>query len=441
MKLFRILLLGIAFAFVILGCGILLCSIYLSDEPWYTLTPAYWCCFACLSIAGIFFALRQLAPKLKRLKPLFKKLAIGCGILLIVFALFLLEENVRGKIALHSYIRQLRAQGEKLTLAEIDLPNPAKEENGAPALVALTNQFHSLRKDCPFAIGGLTRTRLVAQGRGVVRTKQADLGVDHIPISYEPGEGPAPRRWNRGREAATNSPAPIQASWADLDEQTAKASNALVAVKTALAQPALNVEIDYTQGYEIQLRHLQATYDARNWLTLSALNDIHHRNLEAATENILTIAALMRFQEDERLVISQINRWQTGLVGLDMTWEALQAPGWTDEQLATLQRAWQKNGVIQDTGSALEMERLFRREQFQQVVHSPQWNEFLRHLVTFTQNGDSDYGLRERLSEVGDSIHFIAWRLAWVDQDELRALQRYQLLLDRTRSAIARRDW
>lgn len=97
--------------------------------------------------------------------------------------------------------------------------------------------------------------------------------------------------------------------------------------------------------------------------------------------------------------------------------------------------------MIQGTGSALEMERLFRREQFQQVVHFPQWNELLRYLVTFTQNRDSDYSPRERLSEVGDSIHFIAWRLAWVDQDELRALQRYQLLLDRTRNAIARRDW
>lgn len=349
-------LLGIAIAFTLLGCGILLRSAYLSftlgsfeygdfthysslgknpdtgevdfteyptgEAPWYSFIPVWWWAFACLCVAGICFALYRFGCSPKRLKPLFKKLAIGLSILLIAFALFLLEENIRGRIALHSYIRQLHSQGEKLTLAEIDLPKLPKERNGAPALVALTNQFTSLRKDCPFAVNALTRMRLVAQGRAVVRTEQRDLGVNRTSIiSSELRGGSAPRRWNRGREPenTTNFPAPPRASWADLEDQAAKASNTLGAVKMALAQPALNVEIDYTQGYDIRLRHLQATHDARNWLALSALNDIHHRNLEAAMENMLTIAALMRFQEDERLVISQITRWQTGLVGLDLT--------------------------------------------------------------------------------------------------------------------------
>ena len=327
-------------------------------------------------------------------------------------------------------------------MAEIDLPKPPKEGNGAPALIALTNQFNSLRKDCPFAIGALTRTLLVAQGRGMVRTEQWDLRVNRIVISSEPQGGPPPRRWNRGREPEdTNFPAPPRASWADLEEQAAKASNTLEAVKMALAQPTLNVEIDYARSYTIGLRHLQATRDATSWLALTALNDIHRRNFAAATKNILTIAALMRFQPDERFVDSQFTLWQTGLVGLDLTWEALQAPGCTNEPLAALQQTWQKDGVIQNTGFALEMERLFLRKQFEQVVHFPQWKELRRYLVIFAQTGDSHYSLRDRFSGVRAGIHVIAWKIAWADQDELRALQRYQLLLDRTRSAIARHDW
>ena len=52
-----------------------------------------------------------------------------------------LDARCRGRIALRSYIGRLRTQGEKLTLAEIELPKPPKDGNGPAALMALTNQF------------------------------------------------------------------------------------------------------------------------------------------------------------------------------------------------------------------------------------------------------------------------------------------------------------
>jgi len=43
--------------------------------------------------------------------------------------------------------------------------------------------------------------------------------------------------------------------------------------------------------------------------------------------------------------------------------------------------------------------------------------------------------------DIRESIRVLAWRLAWVDHDERRLLQRWQLLLERVRHGVARRAW
>jgi hypothetical protein len=49
--------------------------------------------------------------------------------------------------------------------------------------------------------------------------------------------------------------------------------------------------------------------------------------------------------------------------------------------------------------------------------------------------------LSEVIEYTSNNANALAWRLAWLDQDELRFLRRYQLLLDRARIAVARQDW
>ena len=417
------------------------------EGPWYIYISAWWLSFACFCISAICFALSGLASRIRRLKPPLKKLANIFGILILGLGVFLLEENVRGQIALYSYLRQLRSQGERLTLAEFDFPKPSKEANGATALVALTNQFNSLRQDYPIPINFLTTIRLVAPGRAIVRCRQPNLGVNRIEQSAVGGGGHG-RRGRRsttpnGNISAEEEPptnAPIRASWADLDEQVGKASKTLEEVREALAQPSLKVEIDYTQGIDVRLPHLQVTRAAGNWLALTVLDDLYHRDLDAATTNIIAIAALTRFQKDERLIISQTARWQVGLVGLNLTWEALQASGWTDEQLVTLQQTWRNTSVAEQTISAMEVERTFSRDYFEQARRFPKWNQLRISLLSYAQCG-CDGGYSAFISDFQDSIHAIAWRLAWLDQDELRFLQRSQLALTRTRDAAERRAW
>jgi hypothetical protein len=446
--------------FGILACAIFLRCYWLSvrlrdlthERPvwtwsWYDMLSTWRLGLIFFCIFAISFAFSGWARHLKRVVPLLKKLAVGAVVLSATLCIFLLEENIRGRIELHSYMRQLRARGEKLTLAEMSLPRPSTDQNALSALLALTNQFNALRKECPFPIDAtITRPRVVASGHAIVRSERPNLGVNRIPVSYETS---APsrvygRRMGRGEgeeETNTTFQAPVKADWTDLDGQIVKASNLLKEAQTLLSGHSLNMELDYTHGSNIRLPCLEVTRAIANWLALTALSEIHTRNLNAAAEDIVSIAELTHFGQEELLINFQIGRWQAGLTGLGVTWEALQRTGWTDDQLLALQRAWQEGSVIQSTVPALELERTLYRNYFKQARHFPAWREFRSGLFYDSRGGFPPSDLDELLSDLRDGANAVAWRLAWSDQDELRFLQQYELMLDQARRVVGRQNW
>jgi hypothetical protein len=82
------------------------------------------------------------------------------------------------------------------------------------------------------------------------------------------------------------------------------------------------------------------------WSSAAALSDLHERDLDAATQDILTIADLVPFLRNDRLL--QGTRVYIGQQALEMTWEALQATGWEDGQLSDLEKALERASVLSD---------------------------------------------------------------------------------------------
>jgi hypothetical protein len=468
MKLLRPILTGVGVAFGMLGCAILLRCLFLvlwlggweyadfthfdslgknaetgqvefteyhtGEGPWYAYFPAWGWGLACFGVSGVCFAANRFGNKLQRLRPILKKLAIGFAVLIAVLVLFILEENIRGRIALHSYLRELRAHGEKLTLADFDLPKPATENNGAPALLALTNQFESLRQSCPFEPGiAPMKLKFVMPGRALVRCEQPDLGINLRRRDKEEPSGSHPAETGMviGRGGRTNTFVFYTADWTDLQQQILRASNTLTQIRTALAQPALSASIDYSQGMDARLPHVNTVRAAAIWLAWAALNDLHQHNLPAATEDIATLVSFTRFQKDEKHLISQIVRQAIAEAGWTMTWEALQTNGWSDAQLNTLQQKWQSFSVIQELVPTAEMNRIFFRQLFRQQHHFPTWNEIR----------PGAYDWRELFDSIPESIRAVFWRLAWLEQDELHYLRRSQLMLDHARAAVSQGAW
>ncbi len=324
--------------------------------------------------------------------------------LLFLLALFILEENLRGRILLACYTAELRARGEKLTLTELALAQRPTDGRGVTELLALTNQFNALREECPFPVDAVWRLWPVGHGRAIARCRQPDLGVERLARGLWLEVKSFPMSTPAASSGRTNQPATAhRATWDDLTAQTERAADTVRKLRAMLAQPLPGVAIDYTQGLDVRLPHLNVTRAAARWLAWAALHDLHAHDCAAAASNILAIAALTRFQENQRLTISQIVRRAVAEIGLTLTWEALQTPGWTDDQLLALQQAWQSSSTIQSTVPTLEMERVIYRRAFAQARRLPGWNELRLGLLYEAQCGCGHYS-RAHLSTTTISL-------------------------------------
>jgi hypothetical protein len=212
--------------------------------------------------------------------------------LAIFLVLFILEENLRGHIQLARYKAELRAKGEKLTLAELNLPKPTKPSDAAVDLMMSGSELRKLSER--WSVDSLVLAFRFAQpGRCIVRRSQPDSGLRFL-----------------GRTETTNS-------WEQFAEQVALAREPLRRARAALRQPVITVSIDYSQGFETHMPQGEAAGSISTWLSATALYDLHRKDLDAALGNILAIADLMRLLQDGRIIGLQMGRiW----IGEKMTW-------------------------------------------------------------------------------------------------------------------------
>ena len=340
-------------------------------------------------------------------------------LLLGLLILYVLEENLRGWVSLHLYIHQLRSQGEKLTLAELESPKPPQTENGAAALLAAAGQLQSLSHACPLASEPPETMKLVAPGKAQVLCKQPTL-----------------KGLNSNRERQMYE-------WADLSRQLDEASMPLREVKDALKQPSLDLDLDYSQGFRLSLPHLNEGRNMARWLESAALNDVHNGDFDGAVTNIAAIASLTKFQKSERLEISQLTRMAIGQTGLGMTWEALQAPGWNDAQLAQLSEVWRGQDTFSDMVRAVEEERTFTLVDFD--LWRRDRSARREWMNIFDVVWEHDQWVRDESRPLPGKIRlFLAselWRLVWSYQDECRALHNREALLDIARTIEKRKSW
>jgi len=72
-----------------------------------------------------------------------------------------------------------------------------------------------------------------------------------------------------------------------------------------------------------------------------AVLDLHDGNRESAWTNLLAASRLVTAWEIEPVEVSQLVRFTCAGISFNATWQVLQAGGWPDSQLASLQREWE----------------------------------------------------------------------------------------------------
>lgn len=372
---------------------------------------------------------------MKKLKVVLRWTGRTLLVLLATLALFILEENLRGRIMLSRYKAELRAKGEKLTLAELNLPEVPKEGNGAFEFLATTEELTAISKADPLWSYGLSVMRFASAGCAVVLHQKENL-VDRRPRPQPPSSKRS-SEMGRGRQPEAPRPLPT-CSWDELSNDVAAARNVLDKAKDAARQPVLRADLNYVQGFPKHWPDPVKIWRLTDWLSASAFEALHRRNLDVALENITAISDSTRLFKDTREPVLQTVRLSTVNTGLQVTWDALQTEGWTDEQLAKMQESWQRDGCLPDLVSCLEWDRArcaqaYNRDTLKDLLDGLKLMSYWRE--------DMQEGRQYRLDTSLLTAHWLIWRAAWFEQSQLRTLRLWSKSLDDARNVAKQKSW
>lgn len=251
-----------------------------------------------------------------------RKVLLIWAALVIVLALLPVIAHYRAKAAAEKFKAQLRAQGEKLSIGELVSLLPVGTPNGArdflDALSRLTSFDYELQPGV---------MRMVQPGRARIAWQQPTLPTDKSEDIW-----PALR--------------------AHLETNRA----ALADLRAAVDQPVLQFQVNYHLGISAQLPHLGQTKSASQRLSAAAIMAMRDQRTDEAFANLQALVTLPAHYRESYL-ISQLIRCAFVAIAASATWEALHYHHWSEEQLATLQAAWELVQTIPQMEQALAMER------------------------------------------------------------------------------------
>lgn len=330
---------------------------------------------------------------------------------------FLLEEHVRGRISLAHYRRVLVARGEKLTPQALEADRPSGE-NGAPEIMAASAE---LIKGEVMPDHYPPRMKLTESGRAVTGFREKEWG-----------EGGVTYRWDElASELETNEPV-------------------LQRLRVALRKPVLDNQLDLSQGALARFTHLAPMKQLSQWFGARAQLELHDGELHEAVDDLAAQIELVRALARDGIVISELVRVAIASIARTGTWEALQADGWSDADLARLQQAWEKQHFADGMIGGYQGELVFADVSYQQCRASNHWTfQMLFGLEDYGE--ESDRPLWERAfrqvpygAAVADFLkeqgYCRVWRFAWLDQNERHYLEEMEELLTIMRTAAARKS-
>ena len=337
-------------------------------------------------------------------------------VLLGLAALWAIFEHIHGKGVLRAYKAELTAKGEKLKVEDLIPPSAAEADLAA---AHLTQAAWQLSQNGPVMAPIM---RFVAPGKAMVGWKQPDIR-----------DGYGTNRWE------------------ELATQLQDNRKALAGIREALMGSRLSWNLDYKQGDRTLLPQLAKLKQCAQWLSAAIVNDLHNGDLEEARADLKSLLSLAGALRDEKLIISQLVGIAMAAIAYGPTWEALQADGWTDAQLATLQTQWESLELAAAMEKSIEMERAMGEELFDRLRRSS--DERKQFLDLASMGGTSGppqraapraledlpkFALalgRRTIDSVSSFGREILWRWFWSYDDERRCLQEAQLTMNELRQA------
>jgi hypothetical protein len=334
-------------------------------------------------------------------------LVAALGLVLAVMALLGSRSGSRG--ALLRYNAELKAKGEKLTFAEL---MRERMMNGIDSHAVITNATATL-SNSQLSLSLLEPRKYLRSGEAMVTWREAS------PLSSK-------SRLNGRR------------TWEEHDHQIKAAGATLQEIRDALREPALDGG-PCTNMLGFRRVNFVAIRTVAQWLAGAVENDLHQGRWEEGLQNLEALAALARMEREEYTLVAQMVRVGVAGLGLSVTWEAMQAPGWSEQQLARLQQAWEQLDLVDAVEKGVTGDRASGAEVFAMLRHANSLSAggFLRA----TMNSPASSSGRTFEEGLIDFILVPAYKLTSIDEDELFFLTTQQQSLAGLRFLKTHRPW
>lgn len=338
-------------------------------------------------------------------KP-YRKLLLSVGIagLLAVGALWLGHSRKDSPLA--RYKAQLRAQGEKLSYADLGYPRPPLTNDTLPQLLAAAERLKQLK----FQPGSLLLMDLSAPGR-------AKLG------------------WTRAKpQFGANTPGAVAAM--DRPEFTAifhQAEPELTDMRKGLLDPPRYWILAPSSAFSAPLNPFVLKRTMARWLSADVVAALHERQLTRAQANLHALAKLVELHRDEPTLVNQMIRIAIADLALAATWEALGAQGWTEPSLAALQSDWEQPDLLETIETGISGDRVLGEEAMAEL-----------HLADSSRRRSLLGGSPSDPRTIGEYVNHLQLVLFWrfnADADELFYLQHYQKCLEEIRELSSGTPW
>jgi hypothetical protein len=221
------------------------------------------------------------------------------------------------------YKAQLRAQGEKISFAELGFPRPPENTDG---LVRLTNAVKRL-PSVSFDPSSLDFMQFTSPGLALVSYRQTEpLWVKRSPSA-----------------AAQNN-------WDELKSAFADAADSLADIRLAVEQPIRWFRHDPTNYFrnpsaEVGYRFVPMR-KAAQWLAADAIVALHVNDCARALSNVHAMVQLTEFNREDPALVSQMIRVAITGLGLAVTWEVMQNPELTESEFALMQADWEQVDLL-----------------------------------------------------------------------------------------------
>jgi hypothetical protein len=357
-------------------------------------------------------------------------LVILPAVLVVMAVMVLLMSSAGSRGKLKRYQAELRAKGEKLTFRELAIPPSTNAEEVASRAVFIS----------PSEMSGGFITNSFVRPAPVPSLLMEFVGPGRARVAWG-GE-----LWlnpNNANSSQTNTH--LKAEWADFDRRNEAMAGELEKYKGALEHPTPDTGWIYQDTIQTVtngpprtvLRDRPLAYGLVN----AEIGELHRGNLIGALNDLHALAGLAQVYRNESTMVHQMVRVTIAGIGLRATWEALQAPGWNEEQLAALQRDWEQVEVMEGAERGFLSTRAYGPI-FMESVRRAKGTNFWE-LLPFNNDGKVTKLISKTpLAQFWkDQVLPVTYKMTSVDADELLYLKQMSDFIDTARLIKAGRPW